>query len=345
MHIFIDESGSFLPPATKPHSHSLVLALIVPTRNHEPLCYEFLRLRDTWPNNAIEVKGSALSELETAQIAKLLADHDTLVEFKAIDMAIHPTEIINDFKQYQAAAITANITSQHQPTMICQSEDLAETFRSMSNQLFVQAMLTIPVIIDSVQDGTLYHAQRTPEELGRFAWTIDRKDHDMTAMERAWTTLILPAGEAKSTTTPFVRLIGADYSHFAKYEVTEANADPETVRHMKWMQETYEIGTESGASRYHNWKLLLTEERAFADSKDDLGLQLADITATTFRRAFNNHLQPEGWEPFGELLTHKSVPPFVMLGKPGSTKRQVDDYTTRVWQRLDSRAKNMLLDD
>jgi hypothetical protein len=185
MHIFIDEAGPFLPPSSKRHAHSLVLALIVPSSHYDELCYGFLRIRDAWPENAIEVKGSKLVESQTAQIAHLLADHDVLIEFRAVDMALQPDTLINDFKERQAAAITANVTPRHQPTMVHELNDLASEFRTMSNQLFIQAILTIYLVVDTIQDGTLYYVQRLPEELGRFCWVIDRKDHILTS--RSWT--------------------------------------------------------------------------------------------------------------------------------------------------------------
>jgi hypothetical protein len=117
------------------------------------------------------------------------------------------------------------------------------------------------------------------------------------------------------------------------------------ARHMAWLRETHKLDKQAGALRCLNWKLLLTEEQIFADSKEHLGLQLADITAMTFRRALNNHLRPEGWEPFGQLLTHKRIAPFVLLGKPGTAKRYLDEYATTVWRTLTRQAKNMLIDE
>jgi hypothetical protein len=345
MHIFIDEAGAFLPPTSKPHAHSLVLAIIVPSGHHDQLCYDFLRLRDTWPHNAIEVKGSALTETQTAQVAQVLADHEVIVEFQALDMALHPDTVVSEFKERQADAITANVTPMHQPTIVRQLEELAAAFRTMPNQLFVQAVLTMHLVIDTVQHGTLYHVQRTPAELGRFCWMIDRKDHDLTAMERAWTMLILPAGEAQSTRSPFPRIIGADYSNFAKYEITEASADPEMVRHLAWMRETHKIDKPPANFRCLDWKRLLTEERSFADSKDHLGLQLADIAATTLRRALNRQLQQDGWELFGRLLVRKRVAPFVQIGSAASARQTLDSDATAVWHALTRHAKNMIVDE
>jgi len=344
MEIFIDEAGAFVPPTSNPRDHSLVLALIVPSARLKELQDDFLRLRDSWPTNPVEVKGSRLNEAQTAEVAQLLAQHDVFVEFQAIDMSLHPAQTVETLKERQAAAITANITPQHQPTMIRELEELAEDFRTMSNQLFVQALLTIHLVIDTVQDGTLYHVQRSPIELGRLAWTIDRKDRDLTTMERAWTRLILPAGQSQSATAPFRRLVGADYSHFSKYEINRESTDPDMVRHIQWMAESHP-GKDPDRRRYLNWKRILTDDRAFTDSRDSLGVQLADIAATTLRRAFNNRLRREGWEPLGKLLIRKTVVPFVMLGTPGDPNRRLDGHATEVWRTLESQSKSMLIQE
>jgi hypothetical protein len=81
--IYIDEAGSFLPPNTTRSAVSLVLALIVPTTIEQELYYEFLRLRDTWPNQNVEIKGSSLNESQAAQLITLLLQYDTLVQFIA----------------------------------------------------------------------------------------------------------------------------------------------------------------------------------------------------------------------------------------------------------------------
>jgi hypothetical protein len=52
--------------------------------------------------------------------------------------------------------------------------------------------------------------QRRPSELGRFVWTIDRKDRTVTEMERLWSTLILPIGEPWSAERPLARVEGFD---------------------------------------------------------------------------------------------------------------------------------------
>ncbi|MEO8048853.1 MAG: hypothetical protein ABI833_00435 [Acidobacteriota bacterium] len=103
-----------------------MLALVVPSATEADLFYQFLRVRDSWPQQAMELKGSKLKEDQVAQVIDLLAAHDVIAEFYGIDMARHPTDIIGH--------------------------------GSMS-----------PSII-------LFRGR--PSELGRFVWTMDRKDRD-----------------------------------------------------------------------------------------------------------------------------------------------------------------------
>ena len=49
----------------------------------------FLRLRDSWPNNAVEIKGSKLDEVQAAQLIELISRYDVFVKFFAVDMATH----------------------------------------------------------------------------------------------------------------------------------------------------------------------------------------------------------------------------------------------------------------
>jgi hypothetical protein len=344
MHIFIDEAGSFIPPGSpESPSYSLVLALVVPTSARDALCYDFLRLRDAWPNNSVEVKGSKLNEAQCNEVALLLAAHEALIEVQIIDMGLHDLACIETFKERQAQAVTANMTPQHQPTMIHQMNDMADTFRGMSNQLFVQAFLMMQLVMETCETGMLYHVQRHPQELANFTWVIDKKDRDLTAMERAWSTFILPAGEAAFMKKRPPRIVGSDYSYFAKYEIDESTVDPKWAQKLAWIRATYPVTAPAGTLKAIDWGKLVAEDRTFADSKDSLGLQLADIAATSLRRALNGNLQKAGWEAFGNSLIHKKKAQFFMLGALDSRSAVLEPKAQAIWDALSRQAKNMVV--
>jgi hypothetical protein len=345
MKIYIDEAGPFIPPKGT-RRFSLVLALVVPAATEAELFYDFLRLRDTWPEKAIEIKGSKLDESQTAQVLQLLTAHEVIAQYHAIDMTLHPDDVIDEFKERQAAALTANLTPDHAQTIARRLQEDADAIRRLSNPLFVQAFLTIELILEFLHEAINYYAQRRPAELGRFAWTIDRKDRTVTQMEQLWSTLILPFGEPRSALRPFPKVEGFDYSHFAKYELDENTADEKTRRHLQWMRETLPSSKPLPPKlRCLDASRIWTEERAFEDSQNNLGLQLADIAATTLCRALNGNLQRPGWEPMARLLIRKFTAPFLQLGKAAAGQHPpLEPHAAKVWRALDARSQAMVLE-
>lgn len=348
MRIYIDEAGLFVVPPSGWHSYSLVLALIIPSAHEDDLFYEFLRLRDDWPVKGIEIKGSSLDEKQTAQVIELLLRHDVLVHFIGLDMATHHHVLVENFKRLQADQLVAHITPEHNPSMVRSLQEMADKIRKMPNQLFLQAFLTMHLLLETVQDATLYYVQRMPEELEDISWTIDRKDRTtITQMEEMWSTLFMPISETHFAKNPFGALAGADYSHFDKrYTFKKDNIDAEMAKHMEWLRETHGLEPFDEHDTGVNAGRLFKEQREFKDSRDSLGLQLADILVTTLRRAFNGNLQVHGWRKFGGLLVRRKNMGayFIQLG-PGKGPIKMQKQAAFVCHVLDNRAKSMLVDE
>jgi hypothetical protein len=342
MRIFIDEAGNFVAPADSQALFSLVLALVIPSSIENDLSQAFLSLRDTWPNNAVEIKGSKLDESQAAQLIDLVSRYDVFVKFYAVDMATHGVGVIGSFKARQADAITAHLTPEHHPPIVAQLQGLAEAIRRMPNQLFVQAFLVIELVLKVIEESTLYYVQRLPGELGSIAWIIDRKNRTITEMEDTWSTLILPMSEGHFAQHPLPTLKEADYSHFdVRYGIDPR--DEEMKHHIEWTREAYGI-RDADRPPGLNAGLLLSEQREFADSANCLGLQLADMLATTLRRALNNRLQYPGWKDFGRLLIADRSTPILQLGPPdGRAGRLSGQQIEKVWKALNSGNKSMLL--
>ncbi len=116
-------------------------------------------------------------------------------------------------------------------------------------------------------------------------------------------------------------------------------------RHLQWMRDTLPSSkTMPEQLRCINAKRIWTEERAFADSESDLGLQLADIAASTLCRALNGHLQQPGWEPISQILIRKKIAPFIQLGKAAEQRPSLETHAARVWRQLDAKSKAMVLE-
>ena len=344
MRIYIDEAGPFLPPQPPRSLFSLVLSLIIPSSIEQELLYEFLRLRDTWPNQCVEIKGSSLNESQAAQLISLVLKYDTLVQFIALDANTHPDPLVEDFKKRQADGVTTNITREHHPGPIPHLHQLGEAVRRMPNQLFLQSFATWELIIRTIREGTVYFVQREPEELGDIAWIIDRKDQTLTQMEETWSTLILPLSERAFANEPLIGILEEDYSYFdARYGFNRATIEPDELRHVQWLRSVSGKGPLGEDERLGvDAKLLLTEQRTFEDSRDSLGLQLADMLASTLRRALNDQLQHPGWKDFGSLLVrhHNPSTGFIQLG--AGAEMPMLGHARRVCKILDSRAKSMV---
>src|SRR5277367_754310 len=264
MRIYIDEAGPFVPPNPPRSAFSLVLALIIPTAIEKELFYEFLRLRDTWPNQNVEIKGSSLNEPQAAQLINLVLRYDTLVQFIALDTNTHPEALVEDFKNRQADGVTANITREHHSGPLLHLHQLSEAVRSMPNQLFLQAFATWELIIRTIREGTAYFVQRQPQELGDIGWVIDRKDRTITQMEETWATLILPMSESAFAREPLICIAEEDYSHFdTRYGFTEATADPEMVRHMHWLNSVFGKLPKAKDAVSIDAKRLFTQQQTF----------------------------------------------------------------------------------
>jgi hypothetical protein len=342
VNIYIDEAGVFVVQTNRPQYVCCLVALMIPASKEAETFYDFLRLRDQWKRPQIEVKGSSLSESEIAEVVDLLRTREVTAEVVAIDMARHTDVAISTFKQAQASVLTKGLTPAHHPEFVRGAEALRARWLALPNQLFVQSFMVIGLIRDLLQTATLYYSQRLPSELARFRWVIDAKDKNITEMEKIWTTVIAPILETQALTQPWLFLIDADYSHFQRFMIDETTSDQDAKRHIDWLSQRTNQGHKfSGVDA----RPLMEEDRRFADSRNELGLQLADVVASAFYRALNGTLVRQGWECLGQLLIARrpAALHFVELspdtGKVGI--RIIDHPMADIVQHIERSARSM----
>jgi hypothetical protein len=282
MHIYIDESGGFIP--LKPHKSriSAVAALAIPSASHDELLNRFIELRSRFAPSDLEIKGSALHEPAMAEIAELLAEFNVVGEVVAIDMGDLDQRGVRVFQQQQAELIslyqvTDNIPEAEKPWIL-----LRNLLLSLSPQNFIQAYMMIVLIEQVLQTVTAYHSQRDARELSTLDWVIDAKNEKISAAEETWTKLVFPALSIASAAHPLGYIPWGDYSHFRAFE-----------------------SNDDGEARINLNKVL--GQLRFAHSISEPGLQLADIFASAITRALNKTLQPDGWRDFGRVLIHRNT--------------------------------------
>jgi hypothetical protein len=339
MHIYIDESGSFVTPAAMKPKVSCVAALVVPSSKHDQLLRDFIRVRSSWGLATDEVKGSSLGESRIAEVISLLENYDVIVEICGIDVGSHAQSQVTTYKHLQADKLTESLTPQHQPTMIEDVHRRRDYLLKMPNQLFIQASCVIQLIDRVVETATLYYSQRIPRELGEFHWIVDAKDITITKAEEWWSLMMLPIIEAMSIKNPMMTLEGADYSYFKRFSKT-----PDRVpEHHKDIIDNADAPFEAS-----DLKMIMQESFKFADSRTNEGLQLVDIVASAFTRAMNGNLKKEGWEKLGELIIGRKPQSIRMImlntSPPDKTKVIVQrNFHGYVIEKIEENAKPMLV--
>ncbi len=91
MHIFIDESGTFVLPSTA-NNVSLVGALVIPDRRLPYIEKRYSKIRSRLPKEKGEVKGRLMGESDIDLVVSMLAEQQVLFEACAIDLGTHSLE-------------------------------------------------------------------------------------------------------------------------------------------------------------------------------------------------------------------------------------------------------------
>ncbi|HEU0144138.1 MAG TPA: DUF3800 domain-containing protein [Nitrososphaera sp.] len=304
MHIYIDESGIFRNPSNQQNIASCLAALVIPSSKKVKLLEEFSVISKSWPKDQGEIKGKLLDENQIRKTVELLQRYDALVEINAIDLGMHTEQDITSFKNNSTNIMFGWATPNHplKERLI----EIAEAYKRTSNQLFVEEFLMLTLIPRIILHSVNYYARRIPKELTSFHWVIDAKEIILTEFERAWSDVIFPSIEFQSKTEPFFKIEGGDYTYFDKFLTRDDKVLDKLVP-----------GASLPKEEIAGLKLeeLLGRSFKFQDSKDKLGLQLADIIANAIQRAFNGRLRQDGWEKIGTLMISRDeqIIPFILL--------------------------------
>lgn len=296
MHIFLDESGPFVPLAGAKERVSLVGGLVLPTYRLADIYGEYLDLRSRLNFVDGEPKGSAQGEREVAAVVSLLNRHDVVLEATCIDAGVHNAQDIEAYKAVQADMVADAALPEESRETIQIVNELAQTMRKLPPQLFIQCMLYIDVIDRLIRKAPLYYVQREPRELGTFAWIVDRKNEKLTPVEKLWQQIILPILQKQSEANPMPMLTGADYSYFAPFEMPRPR-----------LAVAVEDGVSdsAGDDLVVNTRALLNDRLRFEDSRNELGLELVDIAISALGRALNGSLGQHGWRDLGRLMIYQ----------------------------------------
>ncbi len=290
MNIYIDEAGVFVKPSQNKCAVSAVGALILPEEKERIIFSKFEALKTKWGFKDKEVKGSQLSEFQVTSIIEMLEKYNVMFEVVAIDMNIQNDDGITVHKLDRANKMISCITDEFNETLIKNLHKTKKEIESLPNQLYIQVSLTIELLIQVFQKTMLNYSLRKPKELEFFKWVVDAKNLNITTSEKVWKTLILPQAQSRSFDEPLIMIKEGDYSHY--YKDRKSGDIPNYLsEHVK----------DKDPNSFTELNSVYSDIK-FEDSKNSLGVQLADILVTSIRRSMNGNLQKKGWKNFGDII-------------------------------------------
>jgi hypothetical protein len=331
VYIYLDESGNFVPSDSTESRISCVAALVIPGRIRDKVFKDFRTIKSSWGYVETEIKGSKLKEREIDEVIRFLSDYDVIADICCIDVGMHSLDQIERFKKIQADKITESLTPEHQPSMIEELNRYKKIVLELPNQLLIQATVTIELIKQLLETATIYCSLHIPEELSSFAWVVDAKNTSITKYEEYWSTLISPF---LSATTNLLKAEEGDYSHFTRFtRALDSMPPPKQVVQPPPDPRGYvDIG-------------MVMRDINFNDSREDDGIQLADIVASAFSRAMNGTLAKEGWVNLGSIFIYRGARTIMLITLQDGVTPIPDgppyDFNVEVIREIKKKAKTL----
>lgn len=336
MNIYIDEAGSFVKPPENKCAISAVGALVLPENKTKIIFSKFEALKNKWGYKDNEIKGSQLNEHQINSVIEILQKYNVMFEVVAIDMNIQDDDKVTAHKLNRAQKMVSCITEEFNDILIANLHKTKAEIESLPNQLYIQASLTIKLLRQVFQKTMLYYSLRKPKELEFFNWIIDAKNQSITTSEKIWKKLVLPLAQSQSFNKPLLMIKEGNYNYFFKNR-TSGDIPNYLTKHIGEMdpKDFFELN-----SVYSNIK--------FENSKDNIGVQLADILTTAIRRSMVGNLQKSGWKNFGNIMTmgeKQSITLMNMGEEANFDKYEIDPLYFEVIAYLNKTSKTIFKED
>ena len=167
---------------------------------------------------------------------------------------------------------------------------LSDDLRALPINLYAQLVFQTILFHEVLTRSPLYFAQRIPQSLRELRWRVDQKDLVVTGYEKTFCKLLPMVLQTMSMREPIFMLEGADYSHMEQYEWPSGEMPD-------YLSRVYGLPPSQG---FNLGKMISNFE--FVDSKEVIGIQVADLLASGFRRLLK-----------GEFSDNRSAA--ILLGK------------------------------
>ncbi len=332
MNIYIDEAGIFVKPEQNKCAVSTVGALILPENKTTIIFSKFEALKNKWGYKGKEIKGSELNESQVNSVIKMLEKYNIMFEVVAIDMNIQNNDRITAHKLDRAQKMISCITDEFSKILINNLHKIKEEIESLPNQLYVQVSITIELLIQVFQKTMLNYSLRKPKELEFFKWIVDAKDLNITTSEKIWKTLILPLTQSRSLDKPLLMIKEGDYKYFFKNR--KSGDIPNYLNNHigdKDPNDFFEINS-------------VFSDIKFENSKNNTGVQIADILTTSIRRSMNGKLGKSCWKNFCDIIImgeNQSIKLINMSEELNFDKYETEPPYFEVIRELDKNSKTI----
>lgn len=273
MNIYIDESGSFVS-ASAIGSWNVVAAVAAPEASRRAILEAVQKLKlSSAVRLSDEVKLNAVSEEHYLRFVHELARTHALLFATATDAGVNSPATLLHHQRTQVAKIRENI-----PRMKYEGGRhgvvlLADQLEKISPQLYAQLVCQVDLLHDVVSRSINYFVQRIPAAVAAFRWRIDQKNTSKTTYEEAFEKIAPALLQTRSFKEPAVRVEGFDYRRMVAFEYAEGEApDYLEVEYGLRIQHALNLGK------------ILRDDLKFEDSKENTGIQVADLLASGLRR-------------------------------------------------------------
>ena len=276
MFIFVDESGSFAP-ASETGAWNVVAGYVSPEDDYAGLVQALGKLKATAgvQGRRSEVKLRDVSEASYLNFIRDLLGLNGVLFAVACDAGMQTEAEIRDHQRRQGDFVVMHKDKMHFARARDDVENFAGQIRGIAPQLYVQLYCHIYMIYSVLNRGLVYFVQRTPQRLDRLRWRVDQKDAVQNVFEESYLMLALPVLQSMSLSMPMIRLHGADYSAFQRFEYAPGEAPT-------YLQDDY--GIETTPDMGVNLGMMIREDFRFQDSLQSAGVQVADLLNSGLRR-------------------------------------------------------------
>lgn len=272
MNIFVDESGTF-PSTSTANSWSVVAAYVSPESDRKKLESLVRSLHQRSASVASELKLGDLDEAAYFSFLHALCNFNGIAFAAATDMSMNSKDVVTYHRDMQADKVVANREMMVHESMRVSLTELSNAIRALPVNLYVQLFFQIKLFHEVVTRATLYFVQRMPQTLREFRWRVDQKDVVRTSYEKAFRKMLPAILQSMSIEKPLLMLEGANYSHMTQYQFP-------TGEQPRFLSEVYGLPIADGL----NLGKMVGGNFQFCDSKKVIGIQVADLLASGFRR-------------------------------------------------------------